>query len=212
MATSIVLFDLGNVLATWDVGPRLAESARLSGLSPSEVLKRLSEDEFWSNTDRGLYSATEMGLRICQLLECKLSRTELLRLQALAFNIRPDVLSLAKAAAIKHQVGILTNNAPLLEEAIPLFFPELLESFDPILFSFQFGHVKPRHELFESVAERLGLCGAEIYFIDDTQDHVTAARATGWRAVQYQSAAQLRISLIEDDIIDDTSVRRASRV
>ena len=31
VTTSIVLFDLGNVVATWDTSPRLAEYARASG-------------------------------------------------------------------------------------------------------------------------------------------------------------------------------------
>ncbi len=191
------------MLATWDVRPRLAEYANRSGLSQSKVLERLSEDEFWVNTDRGAYSAAEMELRICQLLQCEFSRADLLRLQAVAFNVRPDVLSLANAAAIGRRVGILTNNAPLLQEALPHYFPELVERFDPILFSFQFGHVKPERELFEAVEGELGLSGAEICFIADTQGHVTAARAAGWDADLYQSPAHLRKLLIERDIIHD---------
>ncbi len=205
MATSIVLFDLGNVLATWDVSPRLAEYARRSGLSQSKVLERLSKDEFWINTDRGLFSADEMELRICELLDCKFSRKELLRLQAIAFEVRSDVLSLAKAAALRKQVGILTNNAPLLQEALPHHFSELVELFDPILFSFQFGHVKPERELFEAVEAQLCIPGAAIHFIDDTQGHVAAARAAGWDAVLYQSPTQLRESLVERGIIDDSA-------
>ena len=76
MAVSIVRFDLGNVLATWDAVPRIAEFAHRSGLSPELVLERLSGDDFWVNTDRGFLSADEMETRICRLLDCHFSREE----------------------------------------------------------------------------------------------------------------------------------------
>ena len=205
LEASIVLFDLGNVLTTWDVGPRIAEYAHRSGLSPAIVLERLSRDDFWVNTDRGSLSADEMETQICGLLDCHFSREELLALQAIAFELRPEVLDIARAVAIRKPVGILTNNAPFLQEAMPKFFPELVELFDPILYSFQFGHVKPERELFEAVEDKLDLPAEEIYFIDDTQGHVAAARAAGWDAVQYQSTTQLRNSLAERGLLDDSA-------
>ena len=174
-----------------------------SGLSLAQVLERLHQDEFPINTDRGFFSAAEMELRICQRLGCEFSRAELLRLQAISFEVRPEVLSLAQAVAIRKPVGILSNNSPLLEEALPHHVPELVESFDPILFSFQFGHVKPERELFEAVEARLGISAEEIHFIDDTPGHAAAACSAGWDAVGYQSPKQLRESLVERDLIDD---------
>ena len=203
MTISIVLFDLGNVLTTWDVGPRVAEYARRSGLSPARVLERLSRDDFWVNTDRGFSSADEMETRICELLDCHFSRKELLALQAIAFELRPEMLDIARAVATRKPVGILTNNAPFLQEAMPRFFPELVELFDPILYSFQFKHVKPERELFEAVEDQLGLPGEQIHFIDDTQGHVAAARAAGWDAVQYLSTTQLRNALAERGLLDE---------
>lgn len=97
LAISIVLFDLGNVFATWDVGPRVAEYAHRSGLSPALVLERLSRDHFWLNADRGFFSADEMETRICSLLDCQFSREELLALQAIAFELRPEVLDIARS-------------------------------------------------------------------------------------------------------------------
>ncbi len=201
MATSIVLFDLGNVLATWDVGPRVAEYARRSNLSESEVLDRLSTDDFWIETDKGRFSADEMEKRICELLDVNFTRDELLRLQALAFNLRPETLLLAKRVAERKPTGILTNNSPLLREALPHHFPELIDCFDPILFSFQFGHVKPERALFEAVQTRLGVSAKEILFFDDTEGHVSAAAEAGWDAIHYRSSRQLREFLISRSII-----------
>jgi putative hydrolase of the HAD superfamily len=192
---AIVLFDLGDVLARFDRAPRLAEYARRSGLTPLEVRERLATDQFWRDTDRGLYSADQMERRICELLGCAFSRAELLRLQAAAFTLRPEILSIAERVATRTRVGILTNNAPLLKEALPIHLPELARTFDPILYSFEFGHVKPERALFEAVTARLALAPRQIFFVDDQESHVAAARAVGWGALRFESAEQLERSL-----------------
>ena len=184
---------------------KVAEYARRSNLSESEVLKRLSTDDFWVETDKGQFSADEMELRLCQLLGEDFTRAELLWLQSLAFTLRPETFSLAKKVAERKPIGILTNNSPLLKEALPRHFPELVDSFDPILFSFQFGHVKPEPALFEAVQAQLGIAGNEILFFDDTEGHVLAAAAVGWDAIHYQSPRQLRDSLVSRSIIDDAA-------
>lgn len=195
--TRIVLFDLGNVIAAWDPTPRLAEYARRSGLSVLEVRERLATDDFWADTDRGVYSAAQMQERISSLLGCSFSRAELLELQAIAFEVRPEILRLAQEAAASARIGILTNNAPLLREAFPTHFPELTRSFAPILFSFEFGHIKPEIELFEAVTRRLAHAPSEIVFIDDQLSHVTAASSIGWDTIWFQSASQLQLALAE---------------
>ena len=197
MTPAIVLFDLGDVVARWDPEPRLAEYARRSGLGVEAVRRALATDGFWQDTDRGRYTGDEMADRICALLGCRFTRPELLRLQAAAFTVRPEVLRLAERAAIRSRVGMLTNNAPLLREALPVHLPELLRAFDPILFSHQFGYTKPAPELFTAVTRRLGLPPDHIFFIDDQESHVRAAAAAGWRALRFESVAQLERALAE---------------
>ena len=97
----IVLFDLGDVVARWDPTPRLAEYARRSGLSVDEVRRRLAQDDFWEDTDRGVYSADEMHAQICARLGVAFTRDELLGLQAMAFRIQPDVLRIAQDLAAR---------------------------------------------------------------------------------------------------------------
>ncbi len=203
--SSIVLFDLGGVVAHWDPAPRLAEYARRSGLSTDEVRRRLALGGFWEDTDRGAYSAAQMHAEICERLGVAFTRDELLRLQALAFRIRPDVLRIAGELAARHRVGILTNNAPLLHDAIPAHFPELERIFAPVLYSFQFGHAKPARALFEAVARVLALDPSEIFFSDDQPRHVSAAREAGWEAIQFESAAQLRRALVERRLLGDAA-------
>jgi putative hydrolase of the HAD superfamily len=128
-----------------------------------------------------------------------------LALQAMAFRIRPEVLRIAAEVAARHRVGMLTNNAPLLREAVPRHFPELARIFEPILYSFQFGHIKPERALFEAVARALALEPGEICLIDDQRRNVAAAREAGWDALQFESAAQLRGALVERGLLGDAA-------
>ena len=199
---AIVLFDLGDVVASWDPSPRLAEYARRSGLSTDEVRRRLALGGFWEETDRGAYSTAGMHAQICERLGVAFTRDELLALQAMAFRIRPEVLRIAEEVAARSRVGMLTNNAPLLREATPKHFPELERIFAPILYSFQFGHTKPARALFDAVTKSLDLEPGEIVFIDDQARHVEAASAVGWDALQFESAAQLRRALGERGLLE----------
>lgn len=205
---ALALFDLGDVVARWDPSPRLAEYARRSGVSVDEVSRRLAQDDFWEDTDRGVYSADEMHEQICKRLGVAFTRDELLGLQALAFRPQPDVLRIAQELSPRHRVGILTNNAPLLREAVPRHFPELERIFAPILYSFEFGHVKPAQALFEAVARALALAPGEILFADDQPGHVAAARRSGWDAVRFESAPQLRGALVERGLLDPVRFER----
>ena len=79
--------------------------------------------------------------------------------------------------------------------------PEIAATFDPILFSFQLGAVKPEHELFERATRRLGAEPGEITFVDDQPGHVAAARSAGWDAILYESPSRLRAALRERGVV-----------
>jgi putative hydrolase of the HAD superfamily len=199
---SVVLFDLGDVVAAYDPSPRVARYAERSGRTSEEVRVRLADSGFSEDCDRGIFSAQEMQTEICRRLGCVFSHDEQLMLQAAAFSVRPGVLALATAVARRARTGLLTNNSPLLLEAFPHRFPELLRTFDPILFSFQFGDTKPSVALFEKVAESLETPPSEILLIDDQERHVEGARSAGWEGLRFESEPTLRTALIERSLID----------
>jgi FMN phosphatase YigB (HAD superfamily) len=198
---SAVLFDLGDVVATYDPGPRLARYAERSGRTTEEVRALLQDSGFSEDCDRGAYTARQMQTETCRRLGCVFSRDELLMLQALAFTVRPSMLALAGEVARRARTGLLTNNSPLLEEAFPERFPGVCQTFDPILFSHQFGGTKPSAALFEKVAARLELPPPEILLIDDQERHVQGARSAGWEALRFGTEPALRTALADRGLI-----------
>lgn len=99
-----------------------------------------------------------------------------------------------------YKIGMLSNTgAALLEE----FLNEhnIRHLFDQVVASSDTGYIKPQREIFEITADRLGVALEEIYFIDDSQTNVQAARSYGMQAHLYVTVAELRGALTDQKVI-----------
>jgi len=61
--------------------------------------------------------------------------------------------------------------------------------------------VKPDPALYEIVERRSGLSGQDLFFIDDRQDNIEAARARGWQGHVFVDAAALEADLISAGLL-----------
>lgn len=65
------------------------------------------------------------------------------------------------------------------------------EYFDHMFLSFEIGHKKPEQEAFEAVTEYYKVAPQEIFFIDDNQGNVDAARQLGINATVFTDSQAL---------------------
>ncbi len=196
MAVSLVFFDLGGVAARFDPERRLAALAPLAGADPARIHEAVWRSGLSRDFDAGLYDADGMHARLCEVLGARLPRAELLRVLALAFEPAPEVLALARRVGRGARVGLLTNNPPLLREALPVHLGAIASGFDPIVFSYEVGALKPAPELYARVAERVGAGPGELALIDDSRANVDAARAAGWEGLHFTGAEALERALV----------------
>ena len=124
-----------------------------------------------------------------------MSLGELRRVHASAFTVNDDVLRIVDEVRRHAWTGLLSNNAVLLYEAFPESFPDLLMRFDPIIFSFESGYLKPHPKAFEAAIRFTGVQPDRIIFVDDTFDNVAAARAAGMHSLLFKTPEQLRRDL-----------------
>jgi HAD superfamily hydrolase (TIGR01509 family) len=136
-----------------------------------------------------------MHSKLCELLGTRPPVSALAKAWCLAFEPVPELLAVARSLLTRVRVGLLSNNPPLLLEALPVYLPEVASLFSPILFSCEFGALKPEAAFFEGVSEHVGLVPSQLLLIDDSLANVSGARRAGWQAIQFTSLLDLRRDL-----------------
>jgi FMN phosphatase YigB (HAD superfamily) len=189
---SVALFDLGGVVCRFEPAARLSRLAALSGMPEREVHERIWESGLPEDFDRGRYTSPEWHSIVTERLGVELEFEVFEDVMLSALSTDEEVLAVVDAIDPRIRVAMLTDNPPLLLDAIPQRFPGLVSRFDPMLFSFQLGALKPSREAFVGALARLNVDPAQVFFIDDTRVNVEAAAALGMSAVQFTSATALR--------------------
>jgi glucose-1-phosphatase len=195
MPLQLVFFDLGDVVCRFVPERRLAAFVSETQLRADDIQQRLWNSGFSDDCDAGAYSSSDMRAQICQRLGVSWSQQDLHRLWSLAFEPNAEVLAIAAAVRRHLPTGLLTNNPPLLQEALAEFLPAIEHGFAPILFSYQHRSCKPSRALYEAVRHHLGHAANELLLIDDSLANVQGAEAAGWQAIQFENPDGLRKAL-----------------
>lgn len=192
---AVVLFDLGGVVCRFDHQPRLDAIADECGLSAHEVHDRVWGAELNREFDAGRYTTAEWFDLITELLRWRTDFVHFRDVMLSAFTADDDVLALVDEVRPHARTAMLTDNPPLLLEVMPRRFPQIVERFDPMIFSCELGANKPSRDAFDAALERIGEPAERVLMIDDTQANVKAARALGMRAHRFTSVERARAEL-----------------
>jgi len=182
-----VLFDLGGVVCRFHPEHRLHALASDSGLPEATVRARIWDSGFDRECDEGRYTADGMYQQIRMLLGLNAGYTEFRRMWSLAFEPEPSILAFVDRLRSEVRVGLLTDNGPVLREAMPVLFPEIDTRFDPMLFSCELGALKPTVKLLTAVLGRLNERAEQVLLVDDSPRIVQGATAFGLHACLYES-------------------------
>jgi 2-haloacid dehalogenase len=208
-SSTTVVFDLGGVLIKWD--PRHLYRKLFD--APDEMESFLAEvttADWNAQQDAGRPWAEAIATLVAEHPE----RRELIE----AFHLRwpemlsgeipgtVDVLSELRAAGIR-LVALSNWSAEMFPVALERF--DFLSWFEGIVISGEVGVNKPDPRIFEHLVGRFGIEPAESLFIDDSPANIDAARALGFRAIQFTDAAELRRELVRLGLLPD--VRAGSR-
>jgi len=208
-SSTTVVFDLGGVLIEWD--PRHLYRKLFD--VPDEMESFLAEvttAEWNAQQDAGRPWAEAVETLIAEHPE----RHELIE----AFHVRwpemlageipgtADVLSELRDTGIR-LVALSNWSAEMFPVALERF--DFLSWFEGIVISGEVGMNKPDPRIFAHLVERFGIEPAATLFIDDSPANIDAARALGFRAIQFTDAAELRRELVRLGLLPD--VRAGSR-
>lgn len=109
-----------------------------------------------------------------------------------SFLVR-DEETLAFMRSLKERgfaIGILTNMPTSFAPLFRSVFADFIALADAVVISGEERLYKPMPEIYAVERERLGVAPERICFFDDVEANCEGARAAGWRAVRFESAAQ----------------------
>lgn len=194
-----VLFDYGMVLSGPPDPAAWARIRTLTGLD-EEPLQR----EYWAHRhdyDRGALTGVEFWHTVAEGAGSVLTPEQVAGLLEadtdLWGQINQPMLGWAQRlqrAGVR--TGILSNIGDAMTDGL-LRKHEWLSAFDHHTWSYALKLAKPELEIYRAAAAGLGTPAANILFIDDRAENITAARAAGMQAIQYSDHASFEREMRE---------------
>lgn len=202
MATAV--FDLGGVVVHWDPVPAVAAAV---GQERAERFVHGGDFDFWAwNHTQDAGRSFADGEQVATAAHPRLSEEIAAYLPNFALALRGLVPGTAAILHELHARGVrlvaLTNWSAETFHHAPETYPEVFALFDDIVVSGLEGVAKPDRAIFEVLGRRLNQSIEGVFFVDDADRNVAAARAAGMDAVLFTDAASLAEDLRRRGLLD----------
>lgn len=92
-------------------------------------------------------------------------------------------------------IGILTNMPRELAPRFKTHFSDFIGLAEATVISSEVHLVKPMREIYDMIAERMGLSAPTLVFVDDSEINCRGAVDAGWRAVRFMDNARAEAEL-----------------
>lgn len=196
-----LVFDLGNVLLTWD--PLLLYGRFFDGdlVQAQRFLNEIGFHAWNLKQDAGRPFAQAVDELCAQYPQhCELIRAyDTHWVESLGGAIQPVVEIVEKLHQQGHELFALSNWSAEKFYLVRHQFP-FMSLFKDIVLSGEVGLLKPDRRIFEILIERTGRPAGECLFIDDAPANVQAAQQLGMQAIQFVGSQELVSALGEHGI------------
>ncbi len=184
-SVKVILFDFGGVLAEEGFREGLMAIARSNGLSPQVFFEMATAAVYESGYVVGTADEHSYWDLLRQRSGIGQSDADLRKEILERFILRPWMLEIVSGLRQSgYFVGILSDQTQWLDELDDRdhFFAE----FNVVFNSYHLGRGKKDPQVFDEVAERLGVLPSEILFIDDNEGHIERAKSRGLRTILFR--------------------------
>jgi putative hydrolase of the HAD superfamily len=186
---SLVLFDLDGVLVSYSHRIRMETLGAAIGRDPEAVFAALFDTGLESRYDAGLLNTDDYMSALSDVLGCKVDAREWLAARAASMQCTQATVDAIAALAGRADVAVLTNNGPLVLDALPTHLANAIPR-ERIFFSHVLGVSKPAPVAFLRVVETLGHAPSRTLFLDDNYANVEGARSAGLQAEQVEGPGE----------------------
>ena len=159
MPPRMILFDLGNVLLTFDHKLSCRQMAQLAGVSEQQVQQVVFEDGLQQRFERGELTPHGFHEAFCVQLHCQPEFDALMHASSAMFELHVAVVPIvAHLRAAGYRLGILSNTCqPHWEYVSRGRFAIIAKYFNPCVLSYQVGAMKPERRIFEVACQAAGM-------------------------------------------------------
>lgn len=196
-----VVFDFGGVVFQWRPKELLKRTLPHRAVDEAAA-QQLVADFFqnyegdWGRFDRGTIEVPELAPLIAERLGFELGEV-----QAVIDAVPGELEAQKETVDLLHRLHENGHRLYFLSN-MPEPYAVHLEStheffsrFTDGVFSSRVKLIKPEPEIFELATQRFGIEPSQTVFIDDVAKNVEIARAHGWHAIQFITAAQVEADL-----------------
>jgi putative hydrolase of the HAD superfamily len=195
----LFLFDMDEVLYSYDWRARMAGMTELTGHDLDELRRRWWNDEGEWRAEAGGFADGDEYLAAFRLaMGCHVDEADWARIRGGAMSPIPHALEAVRIAATAGRVALLTNNGPLAGRHIRTWAPEIDRLFGAhVDTTSNFGARKPDPEVFRRACAHHGYPPERTFFADDQLRNVEGARSIGITAVHVTPETDLRVAVRE---------------
>jgi len=188
-----VFLDMGNVIVSFDRDRSFRQMAEVSGGDPEAIRTEVMEGGLHDRIECGELDWPEFHSEFSRRTGTTSDPRALAHAASDMFALKIDMLPvIAGLERTGCGLGILSNTCgPHWDHLLAQRYSVLPGNFQQIILSHEVRAAKPGPDIYRLAAERVGLPPERIFFCDDIPAHVEAARAAGWQAEVFASAAGL---------------------
>jgi epoxide hydrolase-like predicted phosphatase len=180
-----VIFDFGNVIASFDYQGVLRQLSPFSSFSTAELEQQLRQSiPLFQRFETGSIAADAFYREFVELAGLRIGKEALIQIFADIFSPIPATCDLLPRLKPRYRLGLLSNTNPWHFHRV-IRHTTVFPLFDAVSLSFQVGAMKPDPRIYQDMLHKLDLPAAECVFIDDLQENVTAAHNLGLAAILY---------------------------
>ena len=195
MKIEALLFDLGKVLIDFNFETGVQALHRACSISRDRLEEVLWDETWIRRYERGEITTGEFHSYLCETAALKMDLTGFREVWSSVFL--PGLLvseRLLAALKRKYPLILVSNTNEAHFEFVRDRYP-VIDYFDQHVLSYMVGSLKPDRKIFEHAIQVSGFRPDALFFTDDREENVLAARELGIHAHQFRTERMLIAAL-----------------
>jgi putative hydrolase of the HAD superfamily len=186
-----VLFDFGQVIATFDMDRMARNLAGATGATPAAILGHMANvRDVAIRYESGALTTAEFFDEIRRKTGLPMDMEKLRIAYCDIFAPITTTADVIRALKSRYRLGLVSNTSEWHYE-YGIKPVEVFPLFDAVTLSFEVGAMKPDPAVYHDALRKLGLPAPACVYLDDIQANVDAAARLGMRAFRYVDHATM---------------------